>query len=88
MRGWLAGSSPDWWLQIAHSEGTSECHTKTCEGKPLHCAGMSIYRANVLKRVHHPEQHLVLLADKEKVFATPMEFLAHHKREDNDASNG
>jgi hypothetical protein len=71
--GWLGGERAQEWLRIAHGEDTVECHT-------LHgaqCAGMAIYRRNVVKNPRNPEA-LRLEADRETVFATPIEFLDHH----------
>jgi len=71
--GWLAGELPENWVRMAHGETRFECHTRI----GAQCAGSAIYRANVVKRVHDSET-LSLPADKERVFATPMEFLEHH----------
>lgn len=73
--GWLGNESPEWWMQLAHGEGTSECHTSD-----KMCAGLAIYRANVCKSVRD-KNALALPPNRKKVFATPMEFLSHHKRE-------
>jgi hypothetical protein len=72
--GWLGGSNPDEYVQLAHSDHLVPCHVISNQ----QCAGMAIYRKNVCKRVDPPG--LRLPGDTEKVFATPMEFLAHHKR--------
>ena len=58
----------------AHSDGIVECHTLT----GAQCAGIAIYRRNVVKRVEPPNMRLE--ADHEKVFSTPMEFRDHHER--------
>lgn len=71
--GWLGGTSADDWLRAAHGNVMISCHTLT----GAQCAGSAIYRRNVLKRVELPL--LTLPADKEKVFATPTEFKAHHE---------
>lgn len=42
------------------------------------CAGAAIYRANTGSACHMPEQILSLPEDKELVFATHEEFLAHY----------
>ncbi len=82
-RGWLGASAfnqsqlatPQEWLQIAHSDTVVQCHIKTKH----QCAGMAIYRDNVCKMARGGM--LDLPGDKETVFATPMEFEAHHTRE-------
>lgn len=74
LNGWLGGVSIDDWLHTAHSDTHVDCHT-------LHgaqCAGVAVYRRNVCKRVEAPL--LRLERDTVKVFATPMEFKAHHER--------
>jgi hypothetical protein len=71
--GWLAGKTPEEYCFIAHSDDVVECHT-TSTG--MQCAGLAIYRANVCKRALPPS--IRLPADKENVFASPMEFLSHH----------
>ena len=73
LAGWLGPYTADEWLQLAHGETTIECHTLT----GAQCAGSAVYRANVLKNPRHPEI-LTLPADKEKVFANPIEFKKHH----------
>lgn len=72
LAGWLGGSTPEEWMRMAHGETKFECHAIL----PHECAGAAIYRANVCKRP--PEDTLELPADRTAVFATPMEFLAHH----------
>ena len=73
--GWLAGETPDRWLQMAHSETKFECHTLL----PHQCAGSAIYRANVCKTPRDP-QILQLRSNRKLVFSTPQEFLKHHQR--------
>jgi hypothetical protein len=75
LRGWLAGHSPEEWMAMAHGETRFECHTRI----PAQCAGSAIYRANVCK-LPHDKTTLMLPADRKKVFASPMEFIAHHKK--------
>lgn len=70
---WLGGHTADEYVRLAHSDHVVDCHVITNQ----QCAGMAIYRANVIKRCDPP--NLRLPKDTEKVFATPMEFLAHHK---------
>lgn len=45
--------------------------------KGAQCAGLAIYRANVCKSPRDPNA-IKLPADREKVFATPMEFRMQH----------
>lgn len=78
LRGWLGGTGPvteqvDDWLKEAHGGMDIPCHVLT----GAQCAGAAIYRTNVCKRNVAPGV-LLLPADREKVFATPMEFRAHH----------
>lgn len=76
--GWLALMTTDEWLQAAHGEARIECHTrKDCDGEHWQCAGVAIYRRNVAKTPRDPGS-LILPADREKVFATPLEFKKHH----------
>lgn len=72
--GWLGGATPEEYARLSHSDALVSCHV---HGN-VQCAGMAIYRRNVCKRVDPPG--LVLPADREAVFATPMEFLAHHQQ--------
>src|ERR1700722_749220 len=76
--GWLGSSTPAEYCFAAHQDDLIECHTKIVKDKsyPIQCAGASIYRANVSKRCYLPI--IALPKDKEKVFATPIEFLEHH----------
>lgn len=73
--GWLGGSTPELWLRAVHSDTHINCHAQT---GPAQCAGSAIYRANVGKLPRDPSI-LRLKPDREAVFATPMEFQAHHK---------
>lgn len=72
--GWLGTLSPEEWLALAHGEGSAECHTR----HGAQCAGLAIYRRNVCKSTRDPNA-LRLPADRERVFASPIQFLAHHK---------
>lgn len=71
--GWLGGNSAKEWLQRAHTDTLVPCHTTGNQ----QCAGLAIYRRNVSKSVRPPLQ--VLPPDRERVFATPIEFVAHHE---------
>lgn len=71
--GWTGGLAPQTWVRAAHGDEGINCHTRI----GAQCAGSAIYRANVCKVPRDPEI-LRLPKDREKVFATPNEFLAHH----------
>ena len=73
LNGWLGGSTPEEYAALAHSDARPPCHV---HGN-VECAGMAIYRANVLKNPRTPG--LTLPKDTALVFASPIEFLAHHK---------
>jgi hypothetical protein len=75
IKGWLGAADPDDWLIIAHSDEPVPCHAI----KGPQCAGLAIYRANMCK-LPRDRAVLRLPADRETVFATPAEFLAHHAR--------
>lgn len=72
--GWLGALSADEWLQEAHGEADIECHVLT----GVQCAGAAIYRANMGKLPRDPSL-LRLSPDRQKVFACPSEFKAHHE---------
>lgn len=74
LNGWLGGADVDTWIRAAHSDQQVECHTLN----GAQCAGLAIYRANVCKTPRDPEV-LRLPKDEVKVFATPMEFMEHHR---------
>lgn len=74
LAGWLGGDEPMEWVSMLHSETRIECHTL----KGAQCAGAAVYRANVAKSPRDPSI-LVLPRDTRNVFATPDEFLKHHK---------
>lgn len=75
LNGWLGGSTPQEYIQLAHSDNQIDCHT--LDGPQ--CAGAAIYRANMAKSVRDP-QVLRLPADRERVFKNPMEFIEHHSK--------
>ena len=79
MPGWLGEQySPEEFVAIAHSEMQFPCH-RTIEQREQHqCAGMAIYRANVVKIPRDPST-LRLPADKSAVFAAAPEFVEHHR---------
>lgn len=72
LNGWLGGHTAEEFVDIARSDFPYPCHTI----KNQQCAGMAIYRRNTLKAPRPPA--IMLEKDKETVFATPMEFTAHH----------
>lgn len=72
LNGWLGGATPEEYRQLAHSNDSVDCHAI----RKTQCAGMAIYRRNVCKSV--VPGGLSLPKDTTLVFATPMEFLAHH----------
>lgn len=73
--GWLGSQSVDYWLRVAHSEHNITCHTTG----NTQCAGAAIYRKNVCYKPRSPLL-LVLPADRENVFASPVEFREHHEK--------
>ena len=73
LNGWLGGTSADEWVRTAHSDAHVACHTL----KGAQCAGIAVYRANVVKTPRDPSV-LRLPADHTAVFSSPMEFTAHH----------
>ncbi len=78
--GWLGSLSKEEWRDLAHSEGRADCHAfKDMDGGAFDCAGMAIYRSNVLKRVRD-KNALRLPANPILVFSNPGEFLEHHGR--------
>ena len=79
MRGWLGPYDAQEWWDIAHSETVIPCHTKVdTVGDAHQCAGSYIYRANMCKRPRPGSGILVLPSDRERVFATHLQFLEHH----------
>lgn len=73
--GWLGSLTADEWLQVAHGEGSAECHS----AHGARCAGLAIYRTNVGKRPRDPEA-LILPADRDACFSSPAEFKKHHEQ--------
>jgi hypothetical protein len=72
VRGWLGHMTPEEWMQLAHGEGTADCHTTDKQ-----CAGLAVYHANVCKVPRDPKA-LRLPVDRRLVFASSQEFLEHH----------
>ena len=81
LNGWLGHLSIDEWIQSAHGETTVECHAQKGPNGPWACAGLALYRANVGKIPRNPNA-LRLPADRESVFANPMQFREHHEKRD------
>ncbi len=81
-RGWVGNIAPEEWVVIATREVTIPCHLAGPKGLlgggGKQCAGAAIYRSNTGKRPRDPEIYH-LPPDREVVFATPMEFVAHHR---------
>ncbi len=74
LKGWLGSNTAEEWIGAAHGEARVECHSLT----GVQCAGIAIYRANNGK-LPRDLSILRLPPDESKVFATPTEFLEHHK---------
>jgi hypothetical protein len=72
--GWLGNSSAEEWIELAYSEGYSECHTTD-----KRCAGFAIFQANICKVPRDPRAFR-LPPDTEVCFANSSEFLTHHNR--------
>lgn len=72
--GWLGSHTANEFIAMAHGEVQYTCHVIVNQ----QCAGMAVYRRNVCKQPHDPAT-LRLPADRETVFATPAQFLEHHK---------
>lgn len=74
--GWLGSGDVASWLQAAHGEARVDCHTVKGDPQPQ-CAGVAIYRANVLKLPRDPET-LRLKKNPTVVFDNPADFARHH----------
>jgi hypothetical protein len=74
LRGWLGGTTADEWIASVHGEALVECHTISNQ----QCAGAAIYRANNYKVCRRTDA-LRLPPNTELAFASPQEFLNHHK---------
>lgn len=72
--GWLGSMDAGEWVRCVHGETFIECHVTT----NAQCAGAAIYRGNVGKVPRDPDQ-LRLSKNTQLVFASPLEFLAHHQ---------
>lgn len=81
LKGWTGPNSTDTWLRTAHDYWHKiVCHTRKIFGSKGHweCAGAAIYRANCSVMPFDLQPHLRLPVNKITVFASPMEFRAHH----------
>lgn len=77
--GWLGALSVEEWLKVAHGDHPVDCHAlKSCSGKPHNCAGLAIYRSNMAKSARCDPFRLP--ADRQHVFASPVEFREHHNK--------
>lgn len=82
--GWLG---PEEWVELAHSETPIACHLTVSEDGDWEqdgirqCAGAAQYRKNVCMLPRNSEIAVADEPDRERVFGTPREFLAHHTRE-------
>lgn len=86
--GTLGGSPPETFIGQAFACFWLPCHEQAEEVEPgrhrytndtPQCAGAAIYRANAHANIRNGDRILRLEADKDLVFASPAEFLAHHK---------
>lgn len=84
--GWLGADSPEGFMGTTMADHTMPCHmTVDYERKNWRatlpdaeqCAGAAIFFANICKLSRDPDR-MRLPADRENVFATPMEFVEHH----------
>lgn len=71
--GWLGGYEAQEFVRLGHNDQLYNCHTIINQ----QCAGLAVFRANVIKRCDPPL--LRLPADRIKVFGWDDEFLAHHE---------
>ncbi len=90
MPGWLGSDVPEHFIQVVHSEANMPCHLTVDYAEPgwedqlapggdaRACAGVAIYRANVGKLPRDASVRR-LKPDKKTVFASPREFVEHHR---------
>lgn len=87
-RGWLGPLDAGEWVKLAQSDHPIACHTTIPDGFDVdaddhrvgemrQCAGAAIFRSNICKS---PRDDTIvdLPADRQRVFARPAEFIAHH----------
>lgn len=85
--GYLGGYSVENYLQILHGDAAIACHMspgfhERDHARQRHCTGVCAYRANVSKlpRDSGSQEAIRLIGpDRERFFATPAEFAAHHR---------
>jgi hypothetical protein len=80
--GWLGPYTAEKWLNAAHGEGAIACHQTIPDGggwgdDTRQCQGAAIFRANVCKSPRNPTV-ADAPQDKATVFASNVEFIAHH----------
>ena len=71
--GWLGSLTTEEYSYLALSDKRIDCHTV----KKMQCAGAAIFRTNVHK-APRDKRVLTLNPDRVNVFATLIEFIAHH----------
>jgi hypothetical protein len=91
--GHLGPFTPEEWVEIVHSDAPIACHKTITEidekgeGNWSHpqmrqCAGAGIHRTNTFKSPRDPAVFTSDEPDTETVFARSTEFIAHHRREE------
>lgn len=80
--GYLGPLNAENWIKLAQSDMPIMCH-KTIEEDQnydgtFQCAGAARFRANIAKAPRRPDV-VTGPVDRETVFATPQEFIDHHK---------
>lgn len=90
MPGWLGAAPPEMFIANIHAEVPSPCHMTIDYRKPdweakwtagklgKLCTGTLVMAANMLKRARNQRMIPSVPADRETVFTTAQEFLAHH----------
>lgn len=87
--GWLGADTPEHFIQTVHNDAEMPCHqtvdyeqrdweVQLINGSAHACAGVAIYFANIGK-LSRDSSRRRLPKDAVRVFASPMEFLKHHK---------
>lgn len=80
--GYLGPLTAEQWIALAQSDFPIMCH-KTIEESDnyegtFQCAGAATFRANIAKSPRRPDV-VTGPVDRENVFASPQEFIEHHK---------
>jgi hypothetical protein len=90
MPGWLGSSSPEGFIQCINTDDILPCHQTInyedpdwkekwiAQASGSTCAGARIMAANMCKHPRDPE-FPTMPKDKEAVFASPLEFVRHHR---------